>query len=311
MFNVLTIEDSKRKSSRSKADLFEVLVVIELSQYYGFNTDGFKKEKDKLEHEISKFRNGNRRTEEQYKRAKILIPPLIKKLDTEVVPIYGRPSEIKWIGRRWQEEATLSDIEIDFKSNNSIGISLKSTRQGKGTQKNIGYDKLNQLLGVDLDRELNEMWSRIREDLSKKGSELSQIAQKAQKAIKDAKYKYPVIQKIGKEYGFTIQKLAVDQSIILFNRLPKKRKLIFLEEIFGIESTKQLLNVLVEGEIPKLYWNETAQNLIKGNLLAKKLKDKSYCITANGKPIVRLQASFTNGIGLSAFCERAFLLTDY
>jgi len=29
---------------------------------------------------------------------------------------------------------------------------------------------------------------------------------------------------------------------------------------------------------------------------------------ADKKPLIRLQASFTNGIGLSAFCERAFLL---
>lgn len=310
MYKIITIEDSKRKSSRSKADLFEVLVAIELSRYYGLNAESLEKEKNKLEHEISKFSNGSRRTEEQYKRAMILVPSLIEKLNKEVVSTYGKPFEIKWIGRRWQEEETLSDIELVFKSGNSIGISLKSTRQGRGTQKNIGYDKLNQLLGIDIDRELNEMWSKIRKDIDKKGGELSKIAQKSQKEIKDAKYKYPAVQEIGKKHGFPIQKSAVDQSIVLFNKLPRKLKLIFLEEIFGVESTKQLLNALVEGEVPKLYWNETAQNLIEGDLLAKKLKDKSYCITANGKPIVRLQASFTNGIGLSAFCERAFLVGD-
>lgn len=308
---VLTIEDSIRKSSRSKADLFEVIVTINLSQYYGLNLDGLIKDRNKLEQEISKFMDGDRRIKEQYKRAEILTSSLVRKLDTEVVPTYGKPSEIKWIGRKWQEEATLSDIDLGFKSGNIIGISLKSTRKGGGTQKNIGYGKLKKLLGVNIDRELKEMWDRIREDLREKGDELSKIAEKSQTEIKEAKYKFPPIQEMGKKYGFPVQKLAVDQSIALFNALSRKRKLIFLEEIFGIGSARQLLNALVEGETPRLNWNKTAQALIKGDLLAKKLEDKSYKIIANGKPLVRLQASFTNGIGLSAFCERAFLLTNY
>ncbi len=307
MFNILTVEDSKRKSSRSKADLFEVLVAIELSQHFGLSTESLEKERVKLEYGISKFRNGERRTEEQYKRTKILVPSLIKKLSTEVVPTYGKLSEVRWIGRRWQEEGTLSDIELTFKSENSIGVSLKSTRQGRGTQKNIGYDKLKQLLGINVDKELNDMWSKIREDISKKNDELSKIAQKPRHQIKGAKYKFPIIQEIGKKRGLPIQKLVVEQSVTLFNKLPKERKLRFLEEIFGAGSTEPLLNALVEGETPKLYWNETANNFIKGEVFAEKLKDKSYRIVVNGKPIVRLQASFTNGIGLSAFCERAFL----
>lgn len=309
MSRVLTIEDSKRKSSRSKADLFEVLIAIELTKYYGLDTNSLKRENNKLEQEISKFVNGERRTEEQYKRARILIPCLIKKLDTEIVPIYGKPSEIKWIGRKWQKEETTSDIDIVFKSGDSIGISLKSTRHGKGTQKNIGYAKLRQLLGIDINRELNEMWNMIRKDISERGGNLLKIAQKSHSEIKEAKYKYPAIQEIGNKRGLLIQKLAVDQSVILFNKLSKKHKLIFLEGIFETGTIKQLLNALVEDEIPKLYWNEIAQDFLRGNLLAEKLTDKSYHIVANGRPILRLQASFTNGIGLSAFCERAFLIS--
>lgn len=308
MFKVFTIEDSKRKSSRSKADLFEVLVAIELSQYYGLNTKSLEKEKNKLEQEISKFRDGKRRVEEQYERTKILIPFLIKKLDTEIISDYGKPSEIRWIGRRWQEEATLSDIDLIFNSGFSMGISLKSTRHGSGTQKNIGYGKLKQLLGLNINKELVEMWENIRADLLSEGGQLVKLATKSQSEIKDAKYKFPAIQKIGKKHGLLIQELAVEQSVALFNQLPRGRKLTFLEEIFGSESTKSLLNILVEGETPKLYWNKASQVFIKGDIFAEKLKDKSYQIVASGKPIVRLQASFTNGIGISAFCERVFLI---
>lgn len=308
MPGVLSVEDSRRKSSRSKADLFEVLIALKLRRYYGLDTEDLERERRKLERELAKFRNGERRTDEQYRRARILVPPLIKKLDTEIVRAYGKPSEVKWIGRRWQVEATPSDVELVFVSGKSVGISLKSTRQGRGTQKNIGYGKLNRLLGVSLNRELEGMWRRVREDIHKRGGELSKIARKSKGKIKEAKYTYPVIQQIGKRHGLPIQKLAVDQSVALFNGLPEKRKLVFLEEIFGVGSTQQLLNALVEGEVPKLYWNKATKDLIMGDLRAEKLGDKSYQITANGRPLVRLQISFTNGIGLSAFCERAFLM---
>ncbi|KKT91501.1 MAG: hypothetical protein UW92_C0011G0003 [Candidatus Jorgensenbacteria bacterium GW2011_GWA2_45_13] len=307
---ILTIEDSKKKSSRSKADLFEVLIAIELSKYYGLDIYGLMKEKEKLEAEISKFINGERRTTEQYNRVVLLTPILIKKINSELCAQYGKPVKIDWMGRRWQREATLSDVVIYFNAGEVMGISLKSTRQGKGTQKNIGYRKLKKLLGLDIDIELNEMWNNIRRDLTKINSKLKEVSMKSKSMIKSAKYKYPVIQRLGNMHGLPVQTIAVEKSTNLFNQLIREAKLVFIKEILGSTPDHRLLNVLVEGEIVKLYWNETLDDLISGDLLAQKSRDKSYIITANGKPIVRLQASFTNGIGLSAFCERAFLLAD-
>jgi len=148
----LKVEDSKRKSSRSKADLFEIL-----------------------------------------------------------------------------EEETLSDLDLTFDSDFVMGVSLKSTRQGLGTQKNLDYEKLKQLLGLDIDKELKEIWANIRRDLSRAGGELAKISAKSQGEIKNAKYRFPVIQKIGKRYGTPVQELAVDKSVKLFNALPKKKRLAFLE----------------------------------------------------------------------------------
>ncbi len=308
MHKVITVEDSKKKSSRSKADFFEVLVAIGLSNVYKLRKDKLEKIKRELEGIISKFPNGEKRTEEQYKRAEILIPIIIRKLNLEIIPTHGEVRAIDWIGRRWQEEETLSDLDLTFDSGFLMGISLKSTRQGLGTQKNLGYEKLKQLLGLNIDRELEEMWKNIRRDLSSAGGELSKISTKSRGEIKNAKYRFPVIQKIGRRYGTPIQESAIDKSIELFNALPKKSKLVFLEEILGIKSTKPVLNVLVKGDTPRIGWNETMRVLIEGKLIAEKIKDKSYRILADENPVVRLQASFTNGIGLSAFCERAFLL---
>ena len=308
MYKIITVEDSKRKSSRSKADLFEVLVAIGLSDVYELKKDKLEKIRQELESKISKFLNGEKRTEEQYRRASILTPALVEKLNSGVISTHGKIKAINWIGRRWQEEETLSDLDLTFGSGFSMGISLKSTRQGLGTQKNFGYEKLKQLLGLNIDKELIEMWKNIRQELSNSRGELAEISSKTQGEIKNAKYRFPVIQEIGKRYGTPVQELAINKSVELFNNLPENRKLMFLEEIFGVKSAKLLLNAFVEKDSPQLYWNEIIKSLIEGELTAEKVKNKSYRVLTDKRPIVRLQASFTNGIGLSAFCERVFLL---
>jgi len=121
MYQIITVEDSKRKSSRSKADLFEVLVAIGLSDVYKLKKDKLEKIKQELESIISKFPNGEKRTEEQYKRASILIPVLIEKLNSDIIPTHGGIKTINWIGRRWQEEETLSDLDLTFDSDFVMG----------------------------------------------------------------------------------------------------------------------------------------------------------------------------------------------
>lgn len=153
------------------------------------------------------------------------------------------------------------------------------------------------------------MWDRVRSDLRKEGKTLSAIANKSQGEIKDSKYRFPIIKKIGKRHAIPVQKLSIDESVRLFNSLPEKRRSGVLEEIFGVKTDKPILNAYVEGNSSKIYWDEVIRVLVNGKMVAEKLQDKSYRILVNKKPIVRLQASFTNGVGLSAFCERAFLLT--
>jgi len=69
--------------------------------------------------------------------------------------------------------------------------------------------------------------------------------------------------------------------------------------------------VRVTGTTPHLYWNESFNKLIRGKLAAKMEKNgKGYYITVDEEPILRIQANFTNGIGLSAFCERVFLVKE-
>ncbi len=291
--------------------MFEVLLALRLKNYYGMEASLLEKELANLETELSRFLNGDRRNSEQGQRADLLFPLLIQKIDNELVPKLGKPIDIQWVGRAWQARKSLSDIDIEFESGSVVGISVKSTRTGSGTQKNLGTRSLKEFLDLDLTKETEVMWKRIRDDLKQRGGELKDLSQEGKTTIRESKYKYPIIQEIGKKYGYSVQQLAVEESVKLFNNLSPEKKLKFVEHILGIEESKPLLNAGVRGAKPYLYWNKRFNELLTGTLEAKVERGgKCYYITVGNTPVLRIQANFTNGIGLSAFCERAFLIVE-
>lgn len=299
-------DKSRRKSSRSKADFFELLLTKELRQYYKLPYTDLEKEIKKLIREIMIFKDGLIRVEEQKKRAKLLSPLIVKELDKLII-INGKPIKIDWVGRGWQTNKSLSDIEIIFLSGKILGISIKSTRSGKGTQKNIGLKELKKYLGLNIDKELLNMKNKIISKVALQNKVLNEISKKGMTSIKKNKYKFPIIQKIGKEYGILLQQLAVIESVKLFNQLTINKKKNFMNFIFGFRAGELLLNAIVSGKQVNIYWNVNLSNLISNNLKAIGEGEKGYYIISNGKKIIRIQVNFTNGIGISAFCERAFL----
>ena len=299
-------DKSRRKSSRSKADLFELLLTQELNKRYQLPYKDLENKIKKIIKQITIFKDGLIRIDEQKKRVNLLLQPLIKELN-KFIETSGRPIEITWIGRKWQTNKPLSDINIKFLSGKNIGISTKSTRSGKGTQKNIGFKELKKYLGLDIDKELLDMKKKIILKVSFQNKELNLIAKKGITFIRKNKYKFPIIQKIGKEYGVLIQYLAVKESVNFFNKLSSNKKEDFLNFIFGFKDGELLLNAIVSGKQVNIYWNKNLTKLIGDNLEAINEGERGYCIASNGKKIVRIQVNFTNGIGISAFCERAFL----
>jgi len=298
-------KDWLKKSSRSKADLFEVLIADYLAKAFRIKKD-FKKEINDLINVLKKFENGQFRTKEERIRAKQTATELIKFLKRENI---NNVKDIEWVGRQHQAQKTLSDVDLTLTNNEVIGVSLKSTRMGLGTQKNLGYRTLKKHLLLDIDKEIEKMWQKIRLDLGKRDGKLKLLANVARGVIKNQKRKYPVIKKIGKKYGHPVQVKSVKQSIKNFNNLGQEKKSAFLKLIFGLEEDKRrLLNVVTQKNKTSIYWNEVYYSIVSGKgLHTRKLKDVSYGIYSNNKLILRLQASFTNGIGISAYCQRAFL----
>jgi hypothetical protein len=294
-----------KKSSRSKADLFEILIADKIADSFGIKKD-FKNNIDDLKNILKKFENGQFRNEEEQRRAKQTTIELLKFLKHENI---NNIKNVEWIGRRHQAQKTLSDVDLILTNNEVIGISLKSTRIGLGTQKNLGYKNLKEHLSLNIDKEIKKMWENIRLDLKKRGGKLKLLADAARGVIKNKKRKYPIIEKIGKKHGHPVQVKSVKQSINNFNNLIQKKKGAFVKLIFGLEKDKRrLLNIVAQKNKTSIYWNEVYNSIVSGKgLWARKLKDVSYGVYFNNKLILRLQASFTNGIGISAYCQRAFL----
>lgn len=145
---------------------------------------------------------------------------------------------VEWIGRYHRAKHTLSDVDLTLKSNEIIGFSLKSTRSGLGTQKNLGYRTLKKYQLLDIDRGLEKMWENIRSELKRKGGYLRLLSSAPKTTIKSKKREYPIIQEIGKKYGHSVQAESIKQSIGNFNRFSENKKGNFMRLIFGLKEKK-------------------------------------------------------------------------
>jgi len=299
----MKIINGSEKSSRSKADLFEVLIADGLTKYFKIKKS-FEHEIFELRNTLLSFRDGRYRIAEQETNARRALEIIIDFLSKHKI---NKIKDVDWIGRKHQTEHTLSDIDLTDEGDNLIGISVKSVRTGTGTQKNLGYGTVKEYLSVDIDVMLEDMWNNVRKELIK--NKLPMIAELNKGEIKNSKYKHPIIKSIGCQCGLPVQKDAVEQSVNNFNRLSATKKSEFLKCIYGIEEDKKLINLVCQPHKIEIYWNDKYNAIIEGrDITAKKATDKSYYIEHDGIPILRVQTSFTNGVGISAFCQRAFLM---
>ncbi len=295
------------KSSRAKADFFELLICQGLINYFRLPRN-YTEEIKTLRKTLSIFPDGKLRIKDQEEKAKRLLPHIGNLLKRKS-KTQGQIKEILWIGRAFRANKTLADVKVIFGNNDSIGISLKSVGVGTGTQKNIGYKSVKECLQVDLDKELKNLWLKIRTTLKTMGGEYSKISELSQKAIKDSKYQYPKIQEFARKLAEPIQRKATRESVWHFNRLPLKDKINFLKILLGYDKKLELLTIIVSQKDILSYSNDKYDSLVTGKVKveAKAIKSKSYGIFINGNLVLRVQSSFTNGVGLSPFCQRAFL----
>ena len=140
---IITVNKNIEKSNRAKADLFELLITQGLINYFRLQINYLKQVTD-LKTNLMNFPDGDKRINEQERKAKNLLPNIIKLLKRKVKS-QGEIVGVIWIGRNFVKTQSLADIKIDFNDKSSLGISLKSVWVGTGTQK---YDKQAELLTI-------------------------------------------------------------------------------------------------------------------------------------------------------------------
>jgi len=293
------------KSSRSKADLFELLVAELLIRQFSLR-ETYKKEITALEEKILKFPDGKRRIREQVERAEILSPVLIKFLKRKLNS-KGKITNIEWVGRLHKTKGTVSDINISFE-HGQLKLSLKSVGSGTGTLKNIGAETVKRFLGIDINKNQKEMWTNIRKELKSLGGAYLKLTDLPQTKIKNSKYKFKKLVGIGRKYGEPVQVLVTKLSVKKFNLLTDAKKIGLLKHLLGRDEKGDIVTFIVQDKAIVIYPPDKFKALLIGSpkITAKKLKRISYGIFINGKIFLRIQSSFTNGVGLSAFCQRVF-----
>jgi len=160
----MTYRNGSEKSSRSKADYFELLVAEKLRLKFGLATS-FQPLINEIRNEIiSKYRDGEQRVAEQENRNRKVYQPLLNFLTEEGIT---KVRKVDWIGRHYQVQHTLSDVDLTLPNDEVIGISLKSVGAGSGTLKNMGYRSIKKYLGLNIDNDLRDMWEIVRSKLEK------------------------------------------------------------------------------------------------------------------------------------------------
>ena len=295
---------NKEKSNRAQADFFELLVCQYICHLYKI-TFSYSEDLAKLLNKVLAMESGEKRLKLQNDNF-IKIQPEIKKILDDEISRKGKIINVIWTGRHFVIEQSTSDVDAEHSSKKKTRFSIKSiAKSGTGTLKNLGLGKLEKWFDFSFKDQTDKMWwelqSYIRKttgkDTAKRG-ELKKLAQKNQKVLEWAK-------RNGKIFQARLNSICLEK----FNSLSPKQKREFLNFITDCHD-EDLYVVIVNDSGVAIYKPVDKTAKLRDRIIAKKENgsDAGYTIYINRIPTYRVQTNNTNGIGISAFCQRIFLI---
>ena len=293
------MEDRRVKANRAQADLFELLVCSHICDICDINFD-YLSDLKFLEKKILLVPNGDNRLKLQ-KNNFIKLKPTIDKIIKLEIFNKGKIIGVIWTGRSLSDNST-SDIDVKHENDKVTKLSVKSIeKSGTGTLKNIGAGKVNKLLGVDFKKEYDEMWLNLRTYLKDFKSSQREIKKRVQESSELLKW----ATENGKKYQLMLNK----KYFKAFNNLSLEEKLNFINFITDYDD-KDLYVFIVNSSGGFAYKPIDKKIEFVKEIEAddNKKTDVGYTIFINKKPAYRIQTNNTNGIGISAFCQRVFLI---
>lgn len=291
------MKNRKVKSNRAQADYFELLVCQHICHLYRV-TFSYSEDLAKLSNKILVLPDGKERLKLQNDNF-IKIQPKIKEILDYEISQKGKVIRVIWVGRNLLIETT-SDVDAEHINRQKTRFSIKSiANTGTGTLKNLGARQIEKFLGVNFSRQYEEMWKKLRSflhDIETSQEKLKKRVQRNQKLLKWATEN-------GRKYQIELNELCFNA----FNSLPMNKKIDFLN--FVTDCNDDDLYVIIVNSVDVIIYKPVEKKLkvIKSVEARKdKLTDVGYAIYVDGKPTYRVQTNFTNGIGISAYCQRIF-----
>jgi len=291
------MKNRKVKSNRAQADYFELLVCQYICHLYKV-TFSYSEDLAKLSNKILVLSDGRERLKLQNDNF-IKIQSKIKEiLDCEIRQ-KGKVIRVIWVGRNLLIETT-SDVDAEHINKQKTRFSIKSiANTGTGTLKNLGARQIKSFLGVDFSKQYEEMWLKLRNYLNNHEIPQEKIKKKVQKNKKLLKW----ATENGRKYQIGLNELCFNA----FNSLPTEKKIDFLN--FITDCNDDDLYVIIVNSVDVIIYKPVEKKLkvIKSIEARKdKLTDVGYAVYVDGKPTYRVQTNYTNGIGISAYCQRIF-----
>lgn len=291
------MKNRKVKSNRAQADYFELLVCQYICHLYNV-TFSYSEDLAKLSNKILVLPDGKERLKLQNDNF-IKIQPKIKEILDYEIGQKGKVVRVLWVGRNLLIETT-SDVDAEHINEQKTRFSIKSiAHSGTGTLKNLGARQIKSFIGVDFSRQYEEMWQKLRNYLNDYETSQEKLKKKAQRNKKLLKW----ATENGKKYQIELNELCFNA----FNSLPTEKKIDFLNFITDCDDDD--LYVIIVNSVDVIIYKPVEKKLkvIKSIEARKdKLTGVGYAIYVDGKPTYRVQTNYTNGIGISAYCQRVF-----
>lgn len=291
------MKNRKVKSNRAQADYFELLVCQYICHLYNI-TFSYSRDLAELSNKVLSLPSGTARLKLQNDNF-IKIQPKIKEILDFEIGQKGKVVNVIWVGRSLLIETT-SDVDAEHISRKKTRFSIKSiANTGTGTLKNLGARQIKKYLGIDFSNNYEQMWEELRKYLSDSTSSQDQIKKRVQKNQKLLKW----ATENGKKYQIVLNELCING----FNSLSLNKKINFLN--FITDCNDDDLYVIIVNSTEVIIYKPVEKNLklIKNIEVKKdKMTDVGYTIFVDNKPTYRVQTNNTNGIGISAFCQRIF-----
>lgn len=300
---------NKEKSNRAQADFFELLVGQYICFLYNIRFS-YSKDLSLLIKKILIKSDGAKRLKLQTNNFLKVKKEIKTILDAEIKE-KGKIVEVLWLGRKLtivqkknRRIQSTSDVDAEHISKKKTRFSVKSIAStNNGTLKNLGQKTLELFYKFSFEGKNDEMFNKLNNHICKiTGEKLKtkvELKKKAKANIKILKW----ATKNGKKY----QKLLNNSCFEYFSSLSQKDKRIFINFITD-SYDENLYVIIVNSSTVVIYKAINKQTGRKDNIFAKKTGNVGYTIYINKVPAYRVQTNNTNGIGISAFCQRIFLI---